>query len=85
MDNDNPKDVAYAMSKFVNTYLSRNAEFIDEMSREHRTLQQGFTRLCVQWLEYLATVEHYDLRNEASVSLGKEFVEKIENRHLPYV
>lgn len=87
IDTKNPRDVVRAMTSFVNTSVPTNKAFVDEMSREHRTLQQNFTRLCITWLERLATVETHntDMRNEASVALAKEFVEKVESRHLPYV
>lgn len=57
------------------------------MSREHRTLQQGFTRLAVAWILDLAKREHYDLRNEASVTLAKKIVEKVgsEGFCLPFI
>jgi len=76
---------------YLNTSLDDAAitAFVDEMSCQHRTLQQNFTRMCAAWLEHLGTnvAEQYDLRNEASVMLGREFVEKIppEKRHLPTV
>ena len=83
-----PQGVARIMSGYCNTLSSgRNKEFVEEMSYEHRTLQQSFTRLCVAWLEHLGSLDdvQYDLRNEDSVNLGREFVEKIQNRHLSTV
>lgn len=36
------------MTDYVNTFnLERNQEFCQKMSHEHRTLQQSFTRLCL--------------------------------------
>jgi hypothetical protein len=44
------------MTDFVNTFnRERNQEFCKTMSREHRTLQQSFTRLCLEWMEYVAS------------------------------
>lgn len=61
-------------------------EILELLSNDHNTIQQNFTRMCVQWFEILAEKEKYiDLRNEASIKLAKEFVSKIENRYLPYV
>jgi hypothetical protein len=51
----------------------KTEEFVKAMGKEHRTGQQGFTRLCVAWLEHLASVEHFDDRNKASVELAKAF------------
>lgn len=83
-----PKFAARFMSDYVNTLASSNEKsFAGEMAREHRTLQQNFTRLCVAWLEHLASEDHYDLRNEASVKLAQQFVSQIpaEVRHLPTI
>ncbi len=79
------------VTSYLNTSLDDAAitAFVDEMSCQHRTLQQNFTRMCAVWLEHLGTnvANQYDLRNEASVMLGREFIEKIpsEKRHLPTV
>ncbi len=79
------------VTSYLNTSLDEAviAAFVDEMSCQHRTLQQNFTRMCVAWLEHLGTKPEgqYDLRNGASVTLGREFIEKIpsDKRHLPTV
>lgn len=85
-----PQGVARIMSSYVNSFSDgRTREFVDEMSREHRTLQQNFTRLCAAWLHHLGqNIDTlYDDRNAASVMLGRAFVEKIpsELRHLPTI
>jgi predicted metal-dependent hydrolase len=51
---------------------------IATMAHDHRTLQQTFTMLCLAWLRHLASLtdRDYDLRNEASVLLAKEIVER---------
>ena len=85
-----PQGVARIMSSYVNTFSDGASEsFVDEMSREHRTLQQNFTRLCVAWLHHLGRDIHglYDDRNKASVMLGRAFIDNIpaELRHLPTI
>ncbi len=52
-----------------------NDSFIQEMSNEHRTLQQSFTRLCLQWLEYIASTDRVDGRNISSKKVAKELHE----------
>lgn len=63
--------------------------FIESMHNEHRTLQQGFTRLVLAWLKHLSTLPegHYDLRNKASVEIAKKLVGKLDkfDLHLPTV
>ena len=48
------------------------------MSREHRTLQQSFTRMCLQWLEQVAErkgPQFLDARNEASQKITSQMME----------
>lgn len=81
------QDNVRAISDAANA-LARNSckQFAEMFAREHRTVQQNFTSLCVAWLEKLAKPDtYYDLRNEASVMLAREFVEKVQNRGLPYI
>ena len=69
------KDTVEFVSSFVNGMSRADVpEFVNEMAREHRTLQQGFTGLCLAWLEHLANLpeNHYDGRNEASVKIAKQ-------------
>ena len=50
--------------------------FCKEMTKEHRTLQQSFTRLCIEWLCTCASDEYrYDGRNEASHIIAKALIE----------
>lgn len=76
--NKDPKEMAEEMSNFVNTYSfeSKIQEFAKEMSRQHRTLQQSFTRLCLVWLEHVAKDEYgTDPRNENSKRVAKDLIE----------
>ena len=82
------QEVARAVSKLLNNYNSTERKvFIDEMSRDHRSLQQSFTRLCVDWLRNLAEREEgrFDLRNEASVKLAREVLPILDRSPLPLI
>ena len=73
-------EFAKAFSRFINSYSCDIDGVVEALAIEHRTLQQGITRFAVAWLEKMA--EHHDIgrfdgRNEASVKLGKEFVENV--------
>lgn len=75
-----------AVSDAANAITSHGCkEFAQQFSKSHRTIQQNYTRMCIAWLEELAEQKNYDLRNEASVKLAKEFVEKVKERGLPYI
>lgn len=64
------------ITNFVNTMSLDPSEFIAAMAKEHRTLQQSFTKLCIQWLEYVASDDYrHDPRNEASHEIAKKMIE----------
>ena len=73
---------------YLNNFSKQPAdELVEELLRQHRTLQQCFSRFCLRWLERLAEAPHgFDLRNEASVELAREIV-KIDprKRALPFI
>jgi len=73
------KILADQMTNFVNSFGNKNKEFIEAMCNEHRTLQQSFTRLCLQWIEHCATDEYRtDGRNEATHKVSKQLVERYQ-------
>ena len=78
------QDTVRTVSDFVNCSSDFN-EFAELMSREHRTLQQNFTKVCVAWLKQLANTEYYDLRNEASVEFAKSIKQQLDNACLPLI
>lgn len=81
------QDHVRAVADVANHLSTRSCgEFAALFTREHRTIQQNFTRLCVAWLVELAKPEaRFDLRNDASVKLAREFVMKVEERGLPFI
>jgi len=82
------REVVSSVSHLVNAYGHDEVDFfVREMGREHRTLQQGFTRLCRAWFLHLATLKEfqYDLRNEASVELARKIMGILEDNPLPLI
>ena len=73
-------------SDFVNTRAATEfGHAVELMSREHRTLQQQMTQVCLLWLKHLTSLEEhngYDLRNEASVKLAKRLLSEVEDYEL---
>lgn len=64
------------ISKAVNTFGSISPEFNALMSREHRTLQNSFTRLCLGWLEHIASEEYKtDPRNESGAAVSRKLMQ----------
>lgn len=86
---DSNKKVAQSVMTAVNTFCNEQ-KVAQYMTHEHRTLQQNFTRLCVEWLKALSEVEMYDDRNEASVRLAHDLfaipeVKKLFDTGLPMI
>ena len=76
-------EIVKAVSNYVNGMGSDYAEFARLMSYEHRTLQQNFTNLCIEWLKQLANTTNYDLRNESSVKFAQSIQDKLVE--LPFI
>jgi len=76
------KTVEDVMS-LVNTFDTRQVSeiFINKVSRDHRSLQQSFTQLCLRWIEHCASDEYRtDLRNEDSKEVAKTLVEEYQSK-----
>lgn len=74
-----------AITDYLNTYSDKSKEFNLQMSREHRTLQQSFTKLCFQWLEYVASDDYQtDGRNEQSKEMAKLMMELMRQHYKEY-
>ena len=59
---------AQVMSNFINNLSPEYAEFCQIMAKDHPTLQQSFTRLCLEWIKTMADKDQrfIDPRNEES-------------------
>lgn len=75
MTNEKAKKEAEQVADMLNSYSFNPEEFCKAMTKEHRTLQQSFTRLCIHWLCTCASDDyHYDGRNEASHEVAKAII-----------
>lgn len=84
------KKTAETLSGFINVMGNRIEDLVEHMAQDHRTLQQGFTRLAVAWLVRCAKMHDdgdFDGRNEVSAKLGKKFVERVSEseRAVPFI
>lgn len=88
-----PKEMASAITDFLNKYNAPTSEMLAHMTAEHRTLQQLFTSLCLEWIAICAHDDYrYDLRNQGSHEACKRIVEGYEkhtgwefNPRLPFI
>jgi hypothetical protein len=66
------KEIAEQITNYLNSFSNKSQDFNQAMSRQHRTLQQNFTKLCLGWLEHCASPEYgTDGRNEQSQEIAK--------------
>jgi hypothetical protein len=75
------KELVQEITDYLNTFNSKEKEFCEAMSCEHRTLQQSFTKLCLQWIEHCASVDYRtDGRNEQSQKIARELLEGFKQK-----
>lgn len=66
-----------AITDLVNTFSTDKiaSQFNEKMSMQHRTLQNSFTRLALQWIEHVASDGYRtDPRNESSHQICKQLL-----------
>lgn len=75
-DKSDTQELVKQITSFVNSYSIDSLPFIEAMEKEHRTLQQSFTKLCLLWIENCASHTYrYDGRNEASHEISKRLID----------
>lgn len=75
MNDDKVKEQVSTVTSMLNSFTFDYEGFCKQMCKEHRTLQQSFTRLCIRWLCECSTDEYqYDGRNEASHEIAKALI-----------
>ena len=80
MNNQKEKQLAIHITNELNGFFDRKA-FVEQMSREHRTLQSEFTSLCLDWLlkcREMYEEDRYDGRNELACRSGKVLMDYLE-------
>ena len=84
MDKTLEEKFAEVCGDSVNPMGFSATDFAKAMGRQHRTLQQNFTKVCFAWIQHLASLEEnqYDLRNEASVKAAKKIVAGVDKYDL---
>jgi PhoPQ-activated pathogenicity-related protein len=88
MTDKTAQEMAEAITSYLNNFSQQpTEELVEALLRQHRTLQQSFSRFCLRWFERLAEAPYgHDLRNEASVKLAQEIVKvDLRVRALPLV
>lgn len=81
------QEIAENLSAAINIYADVD-KVAEAFTREHRTIQQGLTRLCVAWLKTNIKADiGYDLRNEGTVKFAQAVKEAglFDKAYLPKV
>lgn len=72
------KELANEFTDFVNNFNCNENAFINELCRQHRTLQQSSFRLMLMTIEKMASDEYgknTDARNEGTHKLAKKLMD----------
>ena len=74
-------EAADEVSNFINIIGFENKKFVAKLATEHRTLQQTFTGICLNWLAHLSQLSEYeyDALNEYSVRVAKKIAKALED------
>ena len=85
-----PEEVAKALADFGTLWNlgSDRDEFVAEVTRDHRTIQQNVGRVIVALLEEWARAcddGEFDARNEGICQFAKAAIQANPNRNLPYL
>lgn len=73
---DIDKENARKLGDMLNSFSFHPNGVCECMTREHRTIQQSFTRLCIAWLSTCASEDYqYDERNKASHEVAKALID----------
>jgi hypothetical protein len=81
---DMGKELAKALSDGLNDFICETTvkAFLDGMTVQHRSLQQTFTGVCLQWLARIAAEDYpTDGRNEYAQKVARKAIAGLE---LPY-
>ena len=84
------RENAQMVSNMLNAMGFNRIEFCNELEKDHRTIQQNFTRLCFEWIKHCASDEYrHDDRNRASHVKCKAIVDAMKSDpawdYLPYI
>lgn len=67
MEKTREQILAEQISNSINTFNFDTEKFVNEIDRDHRTLQQQFTGICLAWIEHVGSPDYnFDGRNEYS-------------------
>lgn len=76
MEHKTALEVTNIVTDYINNFSSKEKDFCLAMSFQHRTLQQNFTRLALEWLETVASANYLtDGRNADSQTVARKLLD----------
>ena len=83
---DYSKECVKDIARMVNSFSFNPADVCKGLTDEHRTLQQTFTSLCLEWIKLCGSDEYrYDGRNEIAHNVCKELIDGHDVHRLPLI
>ena len=75
-EREDAKEAVKALGIMTNVMTFKPDSFVEELNREHRTLQQKNMEAFLAWVWHLSQLKEgeYDLRNSAAVEMAKTIV-----------
>lgn len=83
--NERAQKAADAIANNLNCMSLDAKEIAEGMLKQHRTLQQAFVRVAVEYLKLLFKTKWYDGRNEAAFKFAESIQEQLEKAYFPYI
>lgn len=75
MNNTMESNIANCLTNAINIMGFDPNKVAQELKRQHRSLQEDFTRICMAWLKEVAAPDYpYDARNECSHIAAKQML-----------
>lgn len=75
MNNTMESNIANCLTNAINIMGFDPNKVAQELKRQHRALQEDFTRICMEWLKVVASPDYpYDARNECSHIAAKQML-----------
>lgn len=74
-------ELVLEIGRYCNSYNVPMDKFNQQMSTEHRTLQQTFTKLCLSWIEHVASDDYRtDGRNIESKIICRDLINAFSDK-----
>lgn len=83
--NERAQNAADAIANNLNCMSLDAKQIAAAMMNQHRTLQQAFVRVAVEYLKLLLKTKRFDGRNEAAFKFAESIEGQLEKAYFPYI